>query len=311
MTDGGKALERMLTLRSLPAFKGLAEADLASVAAQAQERSVASGTVLLREGDRMSRTVVVVEGRVRIERDGAVVARSERRVGVGILGMVADVRAASTVVADTASRLLVLERDRVLDLMEDDFAVLAHVLRFIAEEIISTYQRLDVDYQAPEKFWAIPAHLQVEGRDLDLVERILAIRQVPAFGRSSLDSVARYARLLEEVHLPEGAVLWREGEPCRTYLHVVQGELRGVRDKGRGVLRYGPPSMPGLFGVLSGRERRWYTAIAKTPIVALQVDRELILDLLEDDYEMAAFCLKLSARRLIRFLALRDEPATT
>ena len=311
MTGGGKALERMLTLRSLPAFKGLAETDLASVAAQAQERTVAAGTVLLREGDRMNRTIVVVEGRVRVERAGRVVARSDRRVGVGILGMVADMMAERTVIADTKSQLLVLERDRIFDLMEDDFAVLAHVLRFVAGEIIETYLKLDGDYQAPEKIWPIPLHLQVEGRDLDLVERILAIRQVPAFGRSSLDSVARYARLLKEVHVPAGEVLWREGDPCRNYLHVVRGQFRGERRGGCGLLTYGPPSMPGLFGVLSGRERRWYTATVETPIVALQVDRELILDLLEDDFEMAAFCLKLSARRLIRFLSLRDEPATT
>ena len=215
------------------------------------------------------------------------------------------------VIADTKSQLLVLERDRIFDLMEDDFAVLAHVLRFVAGEIIETYLKLDGDYQAPEKIWPIPLHLQVEGRDLDLVERILAIRQVPAFGRSSLDSVARYARLLKEVHVPAGEVLWREGDPCRNYLHVVRGQFRGERRGGCGLLTYGPPSMPGLFGVLSGRERRWYTATVETPIVALQVDRELILDLLEDDFEMAAFCLKLSARRLIRFLSLRDEPATT
>ena len=69
--------------------------------------------------------------------------------------------------------------------------------------------------------------------------------------------------------------------------------------------------MPGLFGVLAGLEHRWHTATAETDVVALRVDREVILNLLEDDFEMAARCLTLSARRLIRFLALRDTISGT
>jgi len=302
-----QTLERMLVLRALPAFAGLDDQGLATVAQHCSERIVASGEVLLGQGELMSRTFVVVDGRVRVELDGHVVARSDRRIGVGILGMLAGTDSERSVVADARARLLVLERERLFDVMEEEFGILAHVLRVLAKEIIATYMKLGRDYAAPERPRPTPPHLKVQGRELDLVERILAVRQVPAFGRSSLDSVARYAKLLGERRIAAGDVLWREGEPCHTYLHVVAGVVECSREGSGSVLTYGAPAMPGLFGVLGGREHRWYTATAKTDVVALRVDREVILDMLEDDFEMAARCLTLSARRLIRFLEMRDE----
>lgn len=302
-----QTLERMLALRALPAFAGLDDRGLATVAQHCSERIAASGEVLLGEGERMNRTFVVVDGRVRVELGGRVVARSDRRIGVGILGMMAGTDSERSVIADARARLLVLDRDRLFDLMEEDFGILAHVLRVVAQEIIATFMKLEMDYAAPERPRPPQAHLHVEGREMDLVERILAVRQVPAFGRSSLESVARYAKLLGERRRPAGEVLWREGEPCHTYLHVVSGRVRCTREDSGSVLTYGAPAMPGLFGVLSGREHRWYTATAETEVVALRVDREVILDLLEDDFEMAARCLTLSARRLIRFLEMRDQ----
>jgi CRP-like cAMP-binding protein len=303
-------LEHMLLLRSLPAFSRLDEEALAAVARRTEERVVPAGTVLLREGQPFHRTHLVVDGGVRVEAGGAVVKRSEKRMSVGILGMLAGLRSQRTVVTDRRSRLLTLDRDPLLDVMEEDFAVLDHVLRVISSRIIETWSRLGRDFQAPERLRPVPAHLQVD-RPLDLVERVLAVRQVPAFGRSSLDSVARYARMLEQARLPAGATLWTEGEPCQTYVHLVRGSVSGSRTGAAGGLRYGPPAMPGLFGVLSGGESCWYTARATSDVLVLRADREVLLDLLEDDFEMAAFCLKLSARRLVRFLALGDEPVRT
>lgn len=305
--ENAQTLERMLALRALPAFAGLDDRGMAAVARHCSERIAAPGEIILSEGAPMDRTVVVVDGRVRVEAEGRIVARSDRRIGVGILGMLAGSRSERAVVADTRSRLLVVEHDRLSSLMAEDFSILAHVLRVLAREIIATYIKLDRDYAAPERPRPLPPHLDVGDRELHLVERVLAVREVPAFGLSSLDSINRYAKLLEQRRVEPGEVLWREGEPCSTYLHIVGGQVRCMREASGAVLRYGPPAMPGLFGVLSGREHRWYTATAETPVHVLRVDREIIFDLLEDDFEMAARCLRLSARRLIRFLEMRDE----
>jgi len=306
-----QTLERMLALRALPTFEGLDDRGMAAVARQCSERVVRPGEVILSEGAAMDRTFVVVDGRVRVEVDGAVVARSERRIGVGILGMLAGYDSERSVVADTRSRILMVERDRLQGLMAEDFSILAHVLRVLAREIIDTYIKLDRDYRAPVQLRPLPAHLDIEGRELHFVERIMAVREVPAFGRSSLDSVTRYAKLVRQRRVQAGEVLWREGDPASNYLHVVAGELSGSREGSTARLSYGPPTMPGLFGVLSGREHRWYTATAETAVCALEVDREVIFDLLEDDFDMALLCLTQSARRLIRFLEMRDDRGGT
>ena len=306
-----QTLERMLVLRALPAFADLDDERLVAVARHCSERIVGQGEILVQDGEFIGATNVVVEGRVRVEMDGTLIARSDRRIGVGILGMLARHRSRRSVIADVRTRLLVLERERLFDLMEEDFDILAHVMRVVSREIIGTYRKLDIDYNAPERPRTTPAHLLVEGRELDLVERMLAVRQVPAFGRSSLDSVARYAKLVEQHRLTAGTQLWSEGEPCSTYLHVISGTVLCTREDSDALLRLSAPSMPGLFGVLAGLEHRWHTATAETDVVALRVDREVILNLLEDDFEMAARCLTLSARRLIRFLALRDTISGT
>ena len=307
--DGPAVLERMLVLRSLPAFSGLADEVLAGIARRVRERVVEPGEVLQRAEQPVNRVWVVADGLLKLVDGGRVINRTERRVGFGILGMLAERRAAYSVVADRRSRVLALDRESLLDVMDEDFTVLAHVLRFLSSLIVTTYVDLEIDFQAPEQVWPVPGHL-VHDRPLDLVERVLAVRQVPAFGRSSLDSVARYARLLEERRVPAGSTLWKEGEPCSTYAHLVRGTLHGTCSRSAGRITYHPPAMPGLFGVLSLREDRWYTAVAATDLVLLRVDRETLLDLLEDDFEMAAFCLKLTARRLLRFLNIRDEKAT-
>lgn len=303
----GQSLEHMLILRAMPAFAGLDEAALSAVARRVRERVVPAGELLIREGEPLHRAVVAIEGRLSVTQGGQPVRGSQRRPGMGVVGMLADFRAVRSVVAQERSRVLELDVDALLDVMEEDFTVLAHLLRALADRIIDTYCALDVDFRAPVKDRPVPPHLQITHRELDLVERVLAVRQVPAFGRSSLDSVLRYVKSLEQRRFSAGQPLWAEGEPCHTYLHIVQGAIIGERAAGQGVLRYGPPSMPGLFGVLSGRERRWFSATAETDGLLLRVDREVILDLLEDDFEMATRCLKLSARRLIGLLTLRDE----
>ena len=309
--ENAQTLERMLALRALPTFEGLDERGMAAVARQCSERIVETDEVILSEGAAMDRTFVVVDGRVRVEVGGEVVARSERRIGVGILGMLAGYDSERAVVADTRSRLLVVERSRLQGLMAEDFSILAHVLRVLAREIIDTYVKLDRDYTAPLESRPVPAHLSVTDRDLHLVERAMAVREVPAFGRSSLDSVMRYAKLMTQRTVGPGEVLWREGDPSSTYVHIVRGGLSCSREGSHAVLRYRAPTMPGLFGVLSGREACWYTATAESETCVLEVDREVIFDLLEDDFDMAVLCLTQAARRLIRFLEMRDEGRET
>lgn len=302
-----RTLERILVLRTLELFRDLPDDTLASLATHTTERWFKKGEHLIRHGGLTRHTYVVVEGQVRAVRPDGSERRSTGRVGVGVLGMLGQVHARHDVIAVTPTRVLVVAHDRLAEQMEDDFMVLHHLLQLVSREIIKVYVAMDTHYRAPEQGRPVPGSLRVRGRRLDLVERILAVRQVPAFGRSSLDSVARYARQLREEVIPEGTVLWTQGEPGDNYIHVVRGNVVCERREGSGVLTYGPPAMPGLFGVVSGRADRWTSARAGTDLLALRAGHDILFDMLEDDPQMAALCLRLSARRLLRFLELKDQ----
>ena len=299
-------VERMLVLRALPALAQLSEHDLAIVANQASERVFRRGEVLLRQGEPVEVTHVVVEGRVEILENGQRVASSERRIGIGSLAMLSNVHAKRSVIAQEDTLVLELHQHRLRDVFEEHFSILGRFIEFIARECIATFTDLKMDLSIPAVARAMPVSLPSVQRDLDMVERILVIRQVPAFRRGSLDAVAQYAKLLDQIYIPKGEVLWRQGEDCFHYLHMVHGHTRCSRDGESWTLRYGAPGMPGFFGAL-GRTDCWNTAVAETDLVALRADREILPDVLEDNFEMARNFLSAAARRLTHILELRDR----
>ena len=299
-------VERMLVLRSLPALAQLPEEDLAVVANQASERVFRQGEMLLRQGEPVEVTHVVVEGRVEILEDGRRIASSERRIGIGSLAMLSNVHAKRSVKAQQDTLVLELHQHHMRDLFEEHYSILGSFIEFVAQETIDTFLGLEMDLKMPLTDRPMPVSLPSLQRDLDMVERILVIRQVPSFRRGSLDAVAQYAKLLDQIYIPKGEVIWRQGEDCFHYLHMVHGTARCSRDGEPSTLWFSAPSMPGFFGALA-RVPRWNTAVAETDLVALRADREILPDVLEDNFEMARNFLSAAARRLIQFLELRDR----
>ena len=300
-------MERLLRLRALPAFVKMTDAELSVIAHHAKEVYFSPGEDLIREGNLVQHTLAILEGEVEVLRGGVVTVPRTRKNGLGSLNMLARYHAEHQVRAVTHLRALAIKYDRLLELMEDTFTILTHILNVLADATVETYCEMDIDFHAPDRLRPKPSWLRIDGRPLDLVERILSIRQIPAFARSSLDSVSHYAGALEQIQVPAGTVIWAEGDPCFHYLHVVDGVVRGHRKQGEGILRFSTPSMPGFFGAISDRDDRWYTAMAETDLIALRADREVLPDILEDNFEMASLFLTLVARRLVRFLKQRDQ----
>jgi CRP-like cAMP-binding protein len=65
---------RHATLRAIPLFAGTSEDDLAAVAAAATELDVPAGRTLVRQGDPANGLFVLLEGSVRVVRDGETLA---------------------------------------------------------------------------------------------------------------------------------------------------------------------------------------------------------------------------------------------
>jgi CRP/FNR family transcriptional regulator len=97
-------IDRMLLLRRVPLFEGLAPEDLQRVAATAAERFYAAEEALVREGDVGDELMVILEGSVRIVRDDGGVERLVRRYGpgnhIGELAVLRERPRAATVIAE-------------------------------------------------------------------------------------------------------------------------------------------------------------------------------------------------------------------
>ena len=105
-------------LSALPVFAGLDERSLQAIAVLARELSGPAGMVLIREGDPATSFYVIVDGTVRVERDGRVIRSLAEGSFVGEIGMVEGSTRTATVTCATDCEFLefgAFELGRVLE----------------------------------------------------------------------------------------------------------------------------------------------------------------------------------------------------
>ena len=79
--------------------------------------------------------------------------------------------------------------------------------------------------------------------------KVKLISRVPLFEGCSGRELAQVASIAEQVELPQGAVLIREGEPGRDFFAVVEGSV-DVRQNGRRIATLGPGDFVGEIALL-------------------------------------------------------------
>jgi CRP-like cAMP-binding protein len=302
-------LERMLHLKRVPMLSGLAGPEVAVIADAAAERFFAKGAVVFREGEPVGSVHFVVQGALATFRRGARVGRVGPGGGVGGLAVFARDPLGSEVVADEDTLTLELDADAVVEVLEDHFPILHHMLRETSRRAIDLLTRfgLDPTVGIPE----CPVDRPGPG-DLDLVDRIFFLRRMSVFRRSSITALAEMARAMAQVRFEPGTILWREGEPSPGIFLLRAGQLRAT---GSGGVRFHPgPGFPlGALEALADRPR-WYEAVCETPVVALQGHMGVLVDVFEDNPGMALDYLAVVAQSTLRILdwaaARGDEPAS-
>jgi CRP/FNR family cyclic AMP-dependent transcriptional regulator len=95
-------------LKDVPFFSSMSEQDLAAVAEQADETSVAAGTVLAREGDVGDEFFVIESGTAKVTRDGAPVAKLGAGDFFGEIALIREERRTATVMATSPMVLIVM-----------------------------------------------------------------------------------------------------------------------------------------------------------------------------------------------------------
>ena len=95
-------------LKAIKIFADLEDADLAKIAAFADERSVSDGDTIVREGDFSEDLITIEEGTAAVQRGGETVAELGPGDFFGEIGVMQNEMRAATVVATSPMRLITL-----------------------------------------------------------------------------------------------------------------------------------------------------------------------------------------------------------
>jgi CRP-like cAMP-binding protein len=126
--------------------------------------------------------------------------------------------------------------------------------------------------------------------------KIELIRRVPLFERCSKGELQEVAAVADEIDLPEGRVLTRQGEPGREFLVLVDGSAEVVQD-GRTINQLGKGDFLGEIALLSDRPRT-ATVTATSPVRALVVRDVEVRSLLAHQPALQAKLLATLADRI-------------
>ncbi|HKG35790.1 MAG TPA: cyclic nucleotide-binding domain-containing protein [Solirubrobacterales bacterium] len=129
--------------------------------------------------------------------------------------------------------------------------------------------------------------------------KVELLRDVPLFSACTGRELKRIASLVDEVDVPEGKVLMRQGKPGTDCFVIAEGTAKASM-RGRKSVRLGPGSCVGEMSLLDGNPRS-ATVTAETPMQILVLGSRAFSRLLDDVPEVG--------RRIMKALAVRLRDA--
>lgn len=297
--DGGRLgvgqVQRVLTLRTFPAYRNMSPEQLAVVAEYTRERFFAAGEHLQVEGRPVTTLHFVISGEVELYRGGRALRRMGPKTVVGGLAAFARASNGYDVVALEDTVTLEINAEDTRDIFEDHFPLLRAVINGLAREVLSTRKKA-----GPHAGYSneVAEDCPCPPRPLDLVERMARLRD--SIFTSRLDAIAEIAREAVEERVEAGEYLWHEGEPSGFYYVMVAGRVECRSEETGQTFRFGSGDAVGVLDAAAG-DPRWYDARVASDMVALRIDIETLFDIFEDQFDLAMDLVALMAGAILRF----------
>jgi CRP-like cAMP-binding protein len=195
--DPATLTERVLRLSRSAPFDQMPVDDVTVLAAAGREQSFPTRTVLAHAGERAMAHYVPLAGRLRLDSGGRVLEVTEMHGGgLGALSVLGGVVLQADLVTDAGSVLLVLERDALLGALEEHGHLARTILRQLALKLLELRRkRAAVTRPAPPP----PPTTR-----LDLVSRMLILREALGLGIDGMATIARLARVARARQFPAG-----------------------------------------------------------------------------------------------------------
>jgi CRP-like cAMP-binding protein len=129
------------------------------------------------------------------------------------------------------------------------------------------------------------------------LERLLLLKTFPGIGDLSPDDLTALAENSRERFFAAGAEIFPEGKPVGCVHYVVEGKVE-MRRGGQRVLQLGDRSVIGGLAALA-RTANGQQAVAIADTYTLEVDREDMIEMFEDNFEMLLTAMRGIARGFI------------
>jgi CRP-like cAMP-binding protein len=276
--------------------------DLAPLAASMRSAKFERGDVLLREDEPPRAFHMLVAGKVTMRRHGRKIRTIAAPGGVGFLSLLARTGGGTEAVAEEHTESFEVRADAIDEMFEDHFTVLLGTLRWINERLI----RENLVQEPPAYVPSVGFEDLSFERELGIVERIFLLRRTRVFKTANVNSTARLARDMKEMSLPAGEVVWRPGDRAQGTIFIVQGKMDLRWNEGKSVQTVGPGYMVGGAEALALMPR-WNELVATEPVLGLQGSREALIDMLEDDIDVALKFMSMIATVLLNLWDRRAE----
>ncbi len=302
----GRALvdvtERAIYLRSIPVAAELPARVLHLVALSLTERELPTGHGVQKAGEPVESLHLLTSGELSLVRDGVEVGSLAPPQSVGFLDILARADGSYDAVTKTATTTLELRAERLFELMEDHFDLLRATLRYAAERLLQEMQELPAQALsfAPERM-PIP----IPGRALDLVERVLLMRNMNVFRRTNVNALSVLTEHMPEIRVAAGTRLFEVGEAPTFTVFVVDGTVRCTAADGRSFTHGAGTATGGVESLAD--EPRWYEAVAETDLIYLRGSADTLVDMMEDNPDIGFDFISMLTSGLRAILARKAQ----
>lgn len=270
--------DRLLALRAMPNYAGLADESLLFIAEHARERRFRAGEPLFAERSPLTNLHFLVHGRVTTTRRGVLHQELEAPGAIGILAVLAGEVDGWGATAEADTLTLEIPVEAFLDNLEDDFALVRNALRILSGKILDLSGNLPVH---PSRAAAVVVG-EPPDHEPTLGERVILMRagaQATRFATTNMDAFVEIERRMRLVRVEPGASIFERGDPSSFSFRIHHGCVRCTAANGDHV-DVGRDMSLGVLDGLAARPRS-YAARAVSAVLGYRTDVEASLNVFE------------------------------
>ena len=214
--DPATLAERVLRLSRSAPFDQMPVEDVTVLAGAGREQSFPIRTVLAHAGERAMAHYVPLAGRLRLDSSGPVFEATESHGGLGALSVFGGAPLPADLVVDPGSVLLVLDRDALLGVLEEHGHLARTILRLLALKLLELRRARGA---LPRSQPPPPPTTR-----LDLVSRMLILREALGLGIDGMATIARLARVARARQWAAGEMICDASQPADVVI-ILEGSL--------------------------------------------------------------------------------------